>query len=286
MRKQSILFFFMMVFIAVLLAFPLRKSTLALEVTVSPQEVIPGDAFVIKVTGTKVLKLSPVSFKGKKFYFSRCGKGCLCAIGAVGTDAKSGDYTLKLKIGKKRKCMKIVVNPVDFPTIEFSLPEDKVFLSTENLKRAKKEERKLRSVFRKVNRRLWEGDFILPLEHEISSLFGTKRIFNEKRISLHRGMDIRGEAGEEVRASNRGRVIFAEELFFGGNTIILDHGQGIYTLYMHLSEIHVRSEEIVSKGNIVGLVGSSGRSSGPHLHFGVKIMNTNINPLSLIELDL
>jgi murein DD-endopeptidase MepM/ murein hydrolase activator NlpD len=99
-------------------------------------------------------------------------------------------------------------------------------------------------------------------------------------------MDIRGEEGEDVRASNRGRVIFAGELFFGGNTIIIDHGQGIYTLYMHLSEIHVRSGEMVSKGNIVGLVGSSGRSSGPHLHFGVKVMNTNINPLSLIELDL
>ena len=115
MRKHSIFFFFMMVFFA----FPPCKSILALEVTVSPQEVIPGDAFVIKVTGTKALKLPPVSFMGNKFYFSRCGKGCLCAVGAVGMNAKPGDYTLKLKIGKKRKCMKIVVNPVDFPTIEF-----------------------------------------------------------------------------------------------------------------------------------------------------------------------
>jgi murein DD-endopeptidase MepM/ murein hydrolase activator NlpD len=282
MRKHSILLFF----ITILFVFSLCKSTLALKVTVSPREVFPGDAFVIMVTDTKAFKLSPVSFMGKKFYFSRYGKGCLVAIGAVGINIKSGDYTLKLKIGKKRKSMKLFVKPVNFPTLELTLPEDKVFLNTNDLKRVKKEERKLRSIFRKVNSRLWEGDFILPLENEISSPFGTKRIFNEKRISLHRGMDIRGAEGEEVSASNRGRVILSEELFFGGNTIILDHGQGIYTLYMHLAEINVRLGEIVSKGGIVGLVGSSGRSSGPHLHFGVKVMNASTNPLSLIEIDL
>jgi murein DD-endopeptidase MepM/ murein hydrolase activator NlpD len=197
-----------------------------------------------------------------------------------------GTYPVNLKIGKKRVSKSIVVKPNSFPTLKLTLPEDEVFLSTESLKRAKKEETKLKSIFKKVNRRLWEGDFILPLENEISSLYGTKRIFNEKRISPHRGMDIRGEEGEEVRASNSGRIMLADELFFGGNTIILDHGQGIYTLYMHLSGISVRYREMVSKGDVIGLVGSSGRSSGPHLHFGVKVMNTNINPLSLVELDL
>jgi murein DD-endopeptidase MepM/ murein hydrolase activator NlpD len=266
--------------------FTLRESSLAAEITVLPQELFPGDAFVLKVNDTKVSRLSPFSFKGKKFYFSRCGERCFIAVGAVEMKTKPGIYPVKLKIGKRREHKDIVIKPISFPTLELTLPEDEVFLSTENLKRVKKEERKLKSVFWKVSRRFWKGDFILPLENEISSFFGTKRIFNEKRISLHRGLDIRGEEGEEVKASNRGRVMLAEELFFGGNTIILDHGQGIHTLYMHLSEMNVRSGEMVSKGDVVGFVGSSGRSSGHHLHFGIKIMNISINPLSLTELDL
>jgi murein DD-endopeptidase MepM/ murein hydrolase activator NlpD len=223
---------------------------------------------------------------GKKFYFSRCGKHCFIAVGAVEMKTIAGSYTINLKIGKKRMCKSIVVKPSRFPILELTLPEDEVFLSAESLKRTKKEEKQLKSIFKKVNHRLWEGDFILPLENEISSLYGTKRIFNEKRISPHNGMDIRGEEGEEIRASNSGRVVLGDELFFGGKTIILDHGQGIYTLYMHLSKISVRYREMVSKGDVIGLVGSSGRSSGPHLHFGIKVMNININPLSLVELDL
>lgn len=283
MRKHSVFFFILVIFLLTLC-----KSTLALEVAVSPREVFPGDAFVIKVTDTnaQALKLSPVSLNERKFFFSRYGKECLLAVGAVGIDIKPGYYTLKFKIGKKRRSMKIVVKPINFPTLELTLPGEKVFLGAHDLQRVKKDERRLRSIFRKVNQRLWDGDFILPIENELSTLFGTKRIFNGKRMSLHRGMDIKGQEGEEVMASNRGRVMLAEELFFGGNTVILDHGQGIYTLYMHLSEMNVRLGEIVSKGDIVGLAGSSGRSSGPHLHFGVKVMNTNTNPLSLIELNL
>jgi hypothetical protein len=283
MGRFGILFFLIFSVFSVL---SLRESSIAAEVTVLPQELFPGDAFVLKVNDTKVSRLSPVSFKEKKFHFSRCGRRCFMAVGAVEMETKPGVYPVKLIIGRKRVHKNIVIKPIIFPTLELTLPEEQVFLSTENLKRAKEEERKLKSLFCKVSRRFWKGDFMLPLENEISSFFGTKRIFNEKRISFHRGLDIRGEEGEEVRASNRGRVMLAEGLFFGGNTIILDHGQGIHTLYMHLSEMNVRPGEIVSKGDVIGFVGSSGRSSGYHLHFGIKIMNTSINPLSLTELDM
>ncbi len=125
---------------------------------------------------------------------------------------------------------------------------------------------------------------MLPLENETSTLFGTKRILNKKRVSVRKGLDIKGE--EEVKASNSGRVVLAEELFFGGNTIILDHGQGIYTIYMHLAEFNITPEDIISKGDVIGFEGSSGRSTGPHLHFGVKVLNINTNPISLVKLNL
>lgn len=283
MKRHSILSFFIAL---VFLVFFLCDISFALEVMVSPNEVFPGDAFVIKLTNTRVSKMSPASFMGKKFYFSRSEEPCFIAIGAVEMKTQPGVYPVNLKIGKRRKRMDIVVKHISFPTREITLPEDEVFLSTENLKRVKKEERRLKSIFQKVPDRLWDGCFTLPLEHEILAPYGTKRILNMKRMSLHRGVDIRGKEGEEVKASNSGRVVLAEELFFGGNTVVLDHGQGIFTLYMHLSEFMVKTGDIASKGNVVGFVGSTGRSSGPHLHFGAKVMGTNTNPISVVELDL
>jgi murein DD-endopeptidase MepM/ murein hydrolase activator NlpD len=134
--------------------------------------------------------------------------------------------------------------------------------------------------------RLWKGSFVLPLLNPLSTLFGTVRIINGETVSVHRGLDMKGLEGEEIRASNRGRVVLTEELFFGGNTVILDHGQGIFTIYMHMSQFHVRPGDLVSKNDLIGYVGSSGRSSGPHLHFGVKVTGMNANPVSIVDLKL
>jgi murein DD-endopeptidase MepM/ murein hydrolase activator NlpD len=283
MSKHNIFFFSLALAFFV---YPLCNFSSAIEVAVSPQEVFPGDAFAIKVTEMEFSKLPPASCLGKKYHFSPCGVRCLIAVGAVEIKTNPGVYPVNVRAGGKIKRVDIVVRPRSFPTMELTMPEEEIFLSPENLARVKKEERRLRSVFQKVHHRIWEGNFLLPLNNEISSQYGTKRIFNKKRISTHRGIDIKGKEGEEVRASNHGRVILAGGLFFGGNTVILDHGLGIYSLYMHLSKVRAIPGEMVSKGDVVGLVGSSGRSSGPHLHFGIKIMNTSVNPLSLVGLDL
>jgi murein DD-endopeptidase MepM/ murein hydrolase activator NlpD len=282
MRYGTILFFC----ISAIFIFSIYASADAFQIEVVPDEISPGEAFTIKVTGAKTSRLPTASLAKKKIYFSSCGEGCFIAIGAVGIKAKPGGYTIKLSIGDKRKSLKLVVKRTSFPTLRLSLPEDKVFLSPDNLARAKREDKRLKSIFQIVSDRLWEGNFILPLENDISTIFGTKRIINQKIISIHRGVDIKGQEGEEVKASNSGRVVLAEELFFGGNTIILDHGQGIYTVYMHLSKFNVKPEDIILRGDIIGFVGSSGRSTGPHLHFGVKVMDINTNPVSLAKLNL
>jgi murein DD-endopeptidase MepM/ murein hydrolase activator NlpD len=178
------------------------------------------------------------------------------------------------------------VKQAAFPERHLTLPDEKVFLNPEDLKRVQAEAAKLKSLWPVRTDKLWQGDFILPLGNSISTAFGTKRIINKKKNSIHRGIDIRGKKGEDVRATNRARVILAEELFYGGNTIILDHGQGIYSLYMHLSAFNVAVDDIVAKGSVIGFVGSTGRSTGPHLHFGIKVLNVNTNPISLTELEL
>ena len=258
----------------------------AFHAEILPSEIKPGDAFVIKINGANTSHLPAASLKGRRFYFSRCGESCFVAIGTVGIRTKPGSYIIKLRVGKKTKNLYLIITQKSFTTTELTLLDDQVFLSKKDIKRVKRENKRLKQIFQKISQSYWEGSFILPLENDISTLFGTKRILNEKWISIHRGVDVTGKDGEEVKASNNGRVALAEELFFGGNTVILDHGLGIYTIYMHLSNFNANVGEMVSKGDIIGFVGSSGRSTGPHLHFGVKVMNMSANPVSLIELNL
>jgi murein DD-endopeptidase MepM/ murein hydrolase activator NlpD len=271
--------------ILLLLCF-LYVSAGAFQIEVSPHEIGPGDAFIVKVTGIKTARLPAGSLGKNRFYFTKCGEGCFLAIGAVGIKTKPGDYILKLRIGEKTKNLKLFIKHTDFPAMRLTLSKDKVSLSPEDKRRVKRENKRLKAIFRRVSRRLWEGDFLLPLENDLSTVFGTKRIINNKKISVHSGVDIRGQEGEEVLASNNGKVVFAKELFLEGNTVILDHGLGIYTIYMHLSGFNVNSGNSVSKGDVIGFVGSSGRSSGPHLHFGVKVRDMNVNPVSFVELEL
>ena len=283
MKKYIAVFFFL---IAALLVCFTPVSAEHFQAEVLPHKISPGEAFIVKVTGMKTIHLPSASLAKKKLNFSSCGEGCFIAIGAVGLKTKPGIYTIKVRAGKKKKNLKLNVMHTIFPTLKLTLHEDKVFLNPDDLRRAKSEKKRLQSIFQKVSDRLWDSGFILPLENEISTVFGAKRILNHKRISVHRGVDIQGCDGEGVKASNAGRIVLADELFFGGNTIILDHGQGIYTIYMHLSKFNVKLGDIISKGNVIGLVGSSGRSTGPHLHFGVKVLNINTDPVSFTELEL
>lgn len=272
--------------VVILFSFFALANVYAFRVAVRPSEIKPGDAFMVQITDDQSPGVPTAIFKKKKLPLSSCGGGCYVALGAMGLETEPGNHTVTLTSGDRSRNLVVKVVPTHFPEVHLTLPDEKVFLNEKDLKRAQKEAESLKAIWIKDTERLWEGKFILPLENDISTQFGLKRVINKKKNSRHRGMDIRGKRGEEVRASNRGRVVLAEELFFGGKTIILDHGQGIYTIYMHLSEFKVNFDAIVSKGEVVGLVGASGRATGPHLHYGLKILNTNTNPLSLIQLEL
>lgn len=279
MNVLGLLFFVLSIFF-------LSADADAFHAEVLPYEVNQGDTFIIRVTGVEILHSPVASLSEKPFYFNNCGRGCFFAIGAVDIETSPGKHTIRLGIGEDKINLSFMVSPANFTTLRLTLPEDKVFLSPENLRRAEKEAERLDAVWQIASDKLWEGRFILPLENEMSTPFGAKRIINNKKVSVHKGMDIKGNAGDSVRASNRGRVVLTEELFFGGNTVILDHGQRIYTIYMHLSKFNVKVGDVVSKGDIIGFVGSSGRTNGPHLHFGVKVVDINTNPVSFVKLDL
>lgn len=262
----------------------LHLNSYAFNAELSPSEINAGDAFLVRVTGASTEPTALLS--GKKLNIANCGKDCFVAIGAVDIEMSPGVYNVSLKSGGDGMLLGLNIRHAAFAVLRLTLPETKVSLSPKDLQRADKEAERLNALWLISSDKLWDGSFISPLDNSKSTAFGTKRIINGKKISVHKGLDIKGREGEAIKASNRGRVVLAEELFFGGNTVILDHGQGIYTIYMHLSALNAGLGDIVSKGAVVGLVGSTGRASGPHLHFGVKVANINTNPDSILKLGL
>ena len=156
--------------------------------------------------------------------------------------------------------------------------------SKKNVKRAKNEARKVRQIYADGSiAGLWGGDFEFPMNSTITSSFGNRRLFNGELKSYHNGVDFRAAVGTPVYASNSGVVKLAEDLFYSGNVVIIDHGNSIFTIYAHLSKIEVKTGQQVDKSQKLGLTGASGRVSGPHLHWGVKVNGTAVNPIRFVE---
>jgi murein DD-endopeptidase MepM/ murein hydrolase activator NlpD len=133
---------------------------------------------------------------------------------------------------------------------------------------------------------LWQSSFRAPVKAPPTDSFGTRRMFNGKLASIHKGMDFRAPAGTVVRASNSGVVVLARHLYYEGNCVIIDHGLGLYTLSMHFSRIDVREGQHVETGDKLGLSGATGRVTGPHLHWAVRWQNAYLDPAKLLRLNL
>jgi murein DD-endopeptidase MepM/ murein hydrolase activator NlpD len=273
-----------LIFLVLVLAPSLAR---AFELVAEPGRLKPGDPFIVKVLSNphepEAEVAGPVS---AELHFTGCGDGCFVAVGAVDLYAGPGEVVLTVAAGGERKTLCLKVEEGKFPLQRLTLPENQVTLSPEDQQRADREAEMLASIWSGTSERLWEGGFIMPLGNGFSTAFGTRRIINGERESIHRGLDIRGKRGEEVKAANKGLVVLVSDTFYGGNTVVIDHGRGIYTIYMHMSGVMVMERELVSKGDVVGLVGSTGRSTGPHLHFGVKVGGVSTNPTAMTRLPL
>ena len=156
--------------------------------------------------------------------------------------------------------------------------------SKKNIKRTKKEARRVMQTYADgSSARLWNGGFQLPMSSEITSPLGNRRLFNKQLKSYHNGVDFRAPVGTPVFAANSGVVKIAENLFYSGNVVIVDHGNLIFTIYAHLSKIEVTAGQQIEKGQQLGLTGATGRVSGPHLHWGVKVNGSAVNPIQFIR---
>ncbi len=163
-----------------------------------------------------------------------------------------------------------------------------VELSPEDRARADKERERLHAIFSHVTpERLWAGKFRIPLTGNRSGHnFGKRRVLNGHSQAPHTGLDIPAPAGTPIHASQRGRVVLADNLFFSGNTVIVDHGLGVYTFYGHMKSISVAEGDEVNAGAILGQVGATGRATGPHLHWSLQVNGARVNPLAIVTLPM
>ena len=156
----------------------------------------------------------------------------------------------------------------------------------EDQKRASAEYLKVRKIIKNKTKQFDDNfEFLSPIESVITSAFGKRRFINNNERSPHMALDLRGAVGREIFAPKTGKVVLAENHFYGGNKVILDHGGGLFTAYSHMSEILVKPEDVIEAGTVIGLVGMTGRVTGPHLHWEVFLNENRINPELLISLE-
>jgi len=133
---------------------------------------------------------------------------------------------------------------------------------------------------------LWSGSFAAPVTSKVFDNFGDNRIFNGKKVSIHRGSDFPARPGTAVHALNSGRVVLAQRMFLEGNCVIIDHGNQLFSIYMHFSRLQVKAGETVKKGQLLGLSGATGRVTGPHLHVSLRWSGENLSPAALLAMQL
>jgi murein DD-endopeptidase MepM/ murein hydrolase activator NlpD len=254
-----------------------------------PQELRQGEVLFVTVQPETQVTSVEGDLDGTPLYFYEREGGGFAGIAGVDLAASPGQRYLKVKIKDLEgrffeRVFQVQVNAGEFEVQRLTVPPAMVDFTEETYQRYLAERKELKRVFSQVRpQRLWRHPFVQPVEGPITSTFGLRRVFNDKARAPHSGVDIGAPEGTEVGACNDGIVAFAQELYLEGKTIIIDHGFGLYSIYMHLSEMQAREGDTVHVSDCIGLVGATGRVTGPHLHWGMNLLGAKVDPFSLVR---
>ncbi len=246
-----------------------------------PEQPRPGD--IVRVT----MNLPPGTSSGEVQFGNERVPGFVTgglfnAYIGIDLGLEPGSYELSYRFGKLEGRHRFEVVARKFESESLQVDPKYTDLDEATLKRVGEERALLRKVFAVVTpQRLWRSAFVKPAAGPVGSPFGLRRLFNGEPRSPHAGVDIRAPEGTPVFAANSGRVVVARNLFFTGNTVVIDHGLGLFTIYAHLSRIDVREGQPVERSARIGAVGATGRVTGPHLHWGAKLAGARVDPAML-----
>lgn len=268
-------------------------ATTPWQVRTEPAALVNGAPSVLYVNAPVKLRALSGSWMGHKLFFT-FDPGTQSWYALFGSPLSSAPGMYKLTLEGETAAgapvsfeQNLEIAAQDYPTVELKVQHKFTAPSPRLLKRIRKEEILKHNIFQDSSeRQLWGGPFLAPVHESVSDPFGVRRVFNGELKSQHQGLDYHAPRGTPVRAVNSGTVILARRLFFEGNCVVLDHGQGLMTLYMHLSKFKVRKGQKVRRGQLLGWSGATGRATGPHLHLAVRWEGVYLDPARLLELDL
>jgi murein DD-endopeptidase MepM/ murein hydrolase activator NlpD len=266
---------------------PKGKAALSWE----PLKLVNGSPILFQLSAPARVQGVSGTWLGHQLIFFRSA-GSWYALAGVPVETKPGSYQLKLieglpngktvELKRKLRIAKAV-----YPSITVKVAKQYTEPNPEQLREVNADkEVKQKTFATETPERLWNGSFVAPVSAPISDVFGTARVFNQEVQSRHLGLDYGVPGGTPVHAVNHGTVILARALYFEGDCIVIDHGQGLFSLYLHLSEFRVKEGDDVETGQLIGLSGGSGRATGPHLHLAIRWQGVYLDPARLLKLSL
>ncbi len=273
----------------------LPASAVSWTVSAQPSRLVNGAPVLFQVKAPAKFESLTGKWMGHQLTFSyNSTSKTWFALAGVSIETAPGKYALDLSGMSASKpplnfTRIFAVAKTKYPQIKVELTVEKKFTEPNPEQQAQAAEGvKIKQEY--LNRvtpdREWKGNFKAPADAAISDVFGSQRIFNGKAQSPHQGLDFRVPTGTPVLAMNDGTVLLARPLYFEGNFVVIDHGQGLETLYLHLSEFKVKEGDAVKRGQEIGLSGGTGRATGPHLHVAVRWQGTYLDPARLMQLPL
>ena len=271
-----------------------------------PVRLVNGTPVLFRVTTPKPVRTLSGNWLGHEIAFSfDASHKSWFALAGASLETKPGEYPIQLhgEISSGQSVgpsagrsagqaisfeKKIRVERQRYPRVVLlTVPGRYTAPSPEDLRQIEQDKETKAEAFKTLSPgREWKGSFAPPVNAEISDVFGVQRVFNGSVQSTHKGLDFRVPSGTSVAAVNSGRVILARPLFYEGNFVVIDHGQGLLTLYLHLSSFLVKEGDDVTKGQPIGISGGTGRATGPHLHLAVRWQGVDLDPQVLLKLNL
>jgi hypothetical protein len=261
-------------------------------VSLTPAVVVAGSPELIHVVAANAAAIDGQWLDRKLEFFRGLDGHGWFALAGVDVEAPVGPSELKITIhdakgGTRSLSRTIRIQPAHYTTSSLTVAPQFVQPGPEALKQIAADQLLTDKAYAtNTPQPLWKGNFRAPVDSPQSERFGTRRIFNGKLASNHKGLDFRAAPGTPVRAGNSGVVVLAQPLYYAGNCVVIDHGLGLYTLSMHLSRITVHEGQRVVRGQRLGLSGATGRVTGPHLHWAVRWQGAYLDPAKLLQMDL
>ncbi len=221
--------------------------------------------------GSSSAPMAPCTYKKKKG---------ICGFIGVGPEEKPGKKTVSVKWSTGEASLPLTVKEASYQVSILKVDPEQAEPPEELKARIAAERIEADAVYSSsAGEPLWAPPMALPGKGLVTSRYGNRRKFNGQTKSIHQGVDLRAGVGAKVLAAAAGKVRLAKEFFFAGNFIAIDHGLGVFTTYSHLSQFKVPVDTVVKKGQVLGLAGATGRVTGPHLHWGVRVNGVLVDPL-------